>query len=190
MDTFQEEHYTSYEEFKDLGIETARPMADEYKRLFIHPSGDYTPIVSAYMAARVLNPLVAADMDDEQMRDAIKDLSHFGFDEFRPGNGIINDLLEEIPVYRAALDSTDESFWSKVEGAAEYDEDLRKKAEATSPEKSIMDVRDRMIKLKSLVGYGSGGKLNSPTSPTSFWQLVLLHLFQSQVLLLNVLSAK
>ena len=109
-------------------------MADEYKRLFIRPSGDYTPIVSAYMAARVLNPLVAVDMDDEQMRDAIKDLFHFGFDEFRPGNGIINDLLEEIPVYRAVLDSTDDSFWSKVEGAAEYDEDLRKKAEA-SPEK-------------------------------------------------------
>ena len=41
------------------------------------------------MAARMLNPLVAAEMRYEQMRDVIKDLSLFGFDEFRQRKGII-----------------------------------------------------------------------------------------------------
>ena len=97
---FQQVHRTTFEDFKNLGIETARPMIAEYKRLFLHPKGDYYNIVAAYRAARVLNPLVAAEMDDVQMLDAIKDLELFGFDEFRPNNGILKDLCTEMPVYR------------------------------------------------------------------------------------------
>ena len=65
-----------------------------------------------------------------RMRDAIKDLSLFGFDEFRPGNGIIKDLINGMAMYRGVMDATDESFWSEVEGASEYDAALRRKAAA------------------------------------------------------------
>ena len=98
---FQAEHYTAYDEFLDLGMEVARPIAEEYKRLFIHPNGDYYNIVKAYMAARVLNPLVAADMSQEEMVDALRDLTAFGFDELR--SAVIQDLIDEIPKYRAAI---------------------------------------------------------------------------------------
>ena len=124
---FQAEHYTAYDEFVDLGMEVARPIAEEYKRLFIHPNGDYYNIVKAYMAARVLNPLVAADMSQEEMVDALRDLTAFGFDELR--SAVIQDLIDEIPKYRAAINSTSDSFWSNVEGAAKYDDDLRRKKE-------------------------------------------------------------
>ena len=40
MHDFQEQHWTTYEDFKDLGVEVARPIADKYKKLFIHLSGD------------------------------------------------------------------------------------------------------------------------------------------------------
>ena len=129
MTDFEVNNFTTYEDFKDLGVESARPIIDEYKRLFISPKGDYSQAVAAYMAARVLNPLVASTMDWEKMTDAIKDLMHFGFDKFRSGCGILDDMIEELPEYRAAVDSTDESFWSNVKGAGEYDETMRKKAE-------------------------------------------------------------
>ena len=79
------------------------------------------------MAARVLNPLVAADMSQEEMVDALRDLTAFGFDELR--SAVIQDLIDEIPKYRAAINSTSDSFWSNVEGAAKYDDDLRRKKE-------------------------------------------------------------
>jgi len=74
-----------------------------------------------------LNPLVAVDMSNEELIDALKELSNFGFDEFRAA--AIQDLIDEIPQYRAAIDSTSKSFWSDVEGAAKYDADLNKKQE-------------------------------------------------------------
>lgn len=127
LDEFQQDHYTSYEEFKDLGLEVARPIVEEYKRLFISPSGDYSTCAADYMACRALNPLVAADMGDEELKDALDGLSCFGFDELR--SAAIKDLVEEILKYRAAIHSTSDSFWSEVEGAAKYDHDLAKKKE-------------------------------------------------------------
>ena len=41
------------------------------------------------------DPLVVPTMDKEQMIDAIRDLDHFGFDEFRPTHGVIDDMIEE-----------------------------------------------------------------------------------------------
>ena len=92
-------------------------MIDEYKRLFISPKGDNYPISNAYMAARVLNPLVASHMDMEQIVDAIQDLAQFGSVKFRTSNYIIKDLIEKVPVYLAAAHATNNLFWSQVEGA-------------------------------------------------------------------------
>lgn len=132
LDDFQNDHYTTYEEFRDLGIEVARPVAAEYKRLFISEGGDYNNIMAAYMAVHALNPLVAKTMSNEELTDALKDLVSFGFDELRPA--AIQDLIDEIPKYRAAIDSTSQKFWSEVEGAVHYDNNLDKKKEA-EPEK-------------------------------------------------------
>ena len=41
IDDFEKDHSTTFEDFMDLGMEAARPMIDEYKRLFISPKGDY-----------------------------------------------------------------------------------------------------------------------------------------------------
>lgn len=62
MAVFQAENVTTYEEFKDLGMESTRPIFDEFKSLFLSHSGDYHQSVCAYMAARVLNPMEAAKM--------------------------------------------------------------------------------------------------------------------------------
>jgi 6,7-dimethyl-8-ribityllumazine synthase len=50
--------------------------------------------------ARVLNPLVAAQMDRATKIDAIKKLHAFGFDFdiFCPVGGIIDDMIEEFDV--------------------------------------------------------------------------------------------
>ncbi len=158
---FQEAYSTTFEDFKNLGIETARPMITKYKSLFLHPKEDYFDIVAAYRAARVLNPLVAAEMDNVQMRDAIKDLELFGFDEFRPNNGILKDLRAEIPVYCAVIAATEESFWSQVEGAAEYDAALEKKAEKDPAQYGgKLGVRTA---LNRHVGSRSGGMPSTPS---------------------------
>ena len=54
MHDFQEQHWTTYEDSKDLGVEVGHPTADKYKKLFIHPSGDYNNIVTAYIWQHVL----------------------------------------------------------------------------------------------------------------------------------------
>ena len=51
------------------------------------------------------DPLVVPTMDKEQMIDAIRDLDHFGFDEFRPTHGVIDDMIEELPTYTYVLPS-------------------------------------------------------------------------------------
>ena len=84
------------------------------------------------MASRALNPLVARDMSDQQLIEALEDLTAFGYDELRAA--AIKDLIDEIPKYRAAINSTSDSFWKGVEGAAKYDHDLEKK-KANDPEK-------------------------------------------------------
>ena len=68
------------------------------------------------------------------MVDATKELHLFGIAEFRPGCGILEDLVEELPVYHAIIDVTLQSFWSAVQGAANHDASLKKKAKK-DPEK-------------------------------------------------------
>ena len=68
-------------------MNATEPIANEYKRLFLKPpgpnnQGDYYNLVKAYSHARVVNPLVAKSMGDVEMREAIKGLVEFGFDEF------------------------------------------------------------------------------------------------------------
>ena len=65
-----------YEDFKELGVDVACPVAEEYKCLFLKSKGDYNNIVTAYITARALNPLVAATMSDE----GLVDLSSADFD--------------------------------------------------------------------------------------------------------------
>ena len=86
------------------------------------------------MAARVLKSLVVVDMCLDQLVDAIRNLCLFGFDEFRHGSPVVEDLIDELSSYRAVINSTPKSFWSEVEGAADYDVSLKKKAEK-NPEK-------------------------------------------------------
>lgn len=129
LNTFLCENYSTYEDFVDLGKETVRPMINHYVKNFVTPEGDYKTLTCAYKAARVLNPLVASAMTKEEMIDAINDLKHFKFDEFRPGHGILDQMIAEIPDYVRVLHSTSESFWSLVEGAAEYDKAHQKKFE-------------------------------------------------------------
>ena len=124
---FEEDNLTSYEDFFDLGREAARPIVDDYIRLFLDPDGDYFHLSAAYSAARVLNPLVVSAMSQEQIKDTIKDLKHFKFDEFCPKHGIIERLLREVPSYLAVIESTPESFWTTMEGAERYEMALQKK---------------------------------------------------------------
>ena len=45
------------------------------------------------------------------MTDALKDLNHFfKYDEFCAGHGIIDDLIDEVSMYCAVIDSISESF--------------------------------------------------------------------------------
>ena len=134
LDCFQKENLTTVKEFKAHGTESAEPMIKEFKRLFLDPKGDYYDSVAAFMAARVFNPLCAVGMNKAAMIDAIKSLFLFGFDEFRHGRGIIEDLVKELPKYRAVVEATTECYWSEMEGAAAYDAKLRKQAEK-NPEK-------------------------------------------------------
>ena len=58
---------------------SAYTVLGEFKRLFVDPSGDYYAAVRAFVGACVLNPLVAVNMDMEEMTHTIEDLSYFGF---------------------------------------------------------------------------------------------------------------
>ena len=75
-----------------------------------------------------MNPLVAATMSVAEIEKWVRCLVNFGFDEFRDGNGIIEDMIAEIARYIAAIRSTSSAFWSQVNGAEAYDNNLRKKA--------------------------------------------------------------
>lgn len=124
---FATDHCTTVADFKAYGMDIARPVAVEYKRLFLDSSGDYYTIIKANMAARALNPLVAVTMTDLELKETLTDLSAFGFDELRPA--AIQDIISEIPAYRAIIASTSVTFWSEVDGADKYDHGLSKKQE-------------------------------------------------------------
>ena len=51
-------------------------------------------------------------------------LESFGYDEFRNASGLFDDLKSKMSTYRAWLHSTEESFWTRVEGAKEYDDKI------------------------------------------------------------------
>ena len=79
----------------------------------------------------VVNPSVfAAGMDNEQTKDTSKDLAVFSFDKFHKNKDIMKDLIAELYVYHAAIVSTDGAPGPQVEveGTAEYDQTLKKKA--------------------------------------------------------------
>ena len=70
------------EDFRNHGVQTVKPIFDDYKRLFLSPTGDFTQITTAYHAAQVLNPLTAANMSTACATGAVKELNKFEFDEF------------------------------------------------------------------------------------------------------------
>ena len=119
------------------------------------------------MAARALNPLVAADMSNVELADTLRDLTSYGFDELCPA--AIQDLIDKIPKHRAAITYTRESFWSGVEGAEKYDHDLSKKKEKNL--RSILIILGEVIVLNRLVVFGSGGAQRLLSWPFS----LLLH---------------
>ena len=67
-------------------------------------------------------------MSVDEIEEAVRGLKEFGFDEFRDGHGIIDDMLRQIPAYLAAVQSTSPEFWNSVEGAETYDAKLALKA--------------------------------------------------------------
>lgn len=135
--SFYNNHCVTFEDFRAHGVKVSAPIADEYKRLFLSPSGDYYQVMKAYMAARSLNPLVAGRMSDLELREAILDLGAYGLDEFRPT--ALQDLIAELPTYRGAINSTPKNFWSEVDGAEKYDRDLKRKIE-DNPDKYDADL--------------------------------------------------
>ena len=66
-------------------------------------------------------------MTDLELKETLTDLSAYGFDELRPA--AIQDIISEIPAYRAIIASTSGTFWSEIDGADKYDHGLRKKQE-------------------------------------------------------------
>ncbi|KAL3765855.1 hypothetical protein ACHAWO_006400 [Cyclotella atomus] len=115
------------EDFVAHGHKVVEPIFKDYNRLFLDSHGDFKNITTAYHAARVLNPLIAVKMTEAEIKEGVKDLKSFGFDEFHDGNGIIDNIIDEIPYYKGMLDRTGEDFWNGVEGATKYDIDLARK---------------------------------------------------------------
>ena len=128
LSEFKEGKLITKDDFRNHGIKVVRPIFKDYIRLFLSPNGDFKNLSSAYYAARVMNPLVAAKMSVAGIEAAVKGLKEFGFDEFRDGGGIIDNMIEQIPSYLAKVDRTGVDFWNSVEGAKEYDDKLAKKA--------------------------------------------------------------
>ena len=134
IDTFKNNNLTSKEDFYEHGVKAVKPIFEDYKRLFLAASGDYSKLVGADHAARVLNPLEASKRSHTKIKEAVQDLTHFCFDEFRSSSGMIDDMIEQIPSYMVKVQSTTSEFWRNVAGAEEYDAKLTKKA-ADDPEK-------------------------------------------------------
>ena len=131
---FKSDHCTTYDDFFEEGLQAVAPIFKDVKRLFFSPNGDYYELVGAYTAAAVFDVTVVGGMNQVQIVDRIKDLKKFGFDEFRDGNGIIDDMIKELPAYLAVVNATPEEFWDTVDGAAEFDENLKKKQESEDPD--------------------------------------------------------
>ena len=167
---------TSMKTLKMLCIDNTQIMM----KLFLDPKGDYATSVSTFMAACVLDPLHAQDMDPDQMINAIKSFHHFGFDEFRQGRGIVEDVITELPKYRAAVASTTATFCSGVEGAFKYDAKLSTQAKENPEKYGDRTWRDdRVEKARMVYGNGGGPKLHFSTSSGQLPVLLLLFQFQA-----------
>ena len=68
----------------------------------------------AYRVATVFNPIVAAQMDTKNMKNAIITLQSFGFDLFRDMNGITNVISKELTTYVAKVGNSTNEFWNLV----------------------------------------------------------------------------
>lgn len=123
-----ENNLTTREDFMEHGKKVVKPVFEDFHRIFLRQGGDYTTLTSAYSAASVLNPLVAATMSIETATEKIQSLKSFGFDEFRETHGILDEMIKELPIYMAKVQDTGVLFWNRVEGAHEYDKTLAEKA--------------------------------------------------------------
>jgi hypothetical protein len=102
LQTFRSSNLTTVDEFVQHGKNSVNGLFLDFKRLFIAQNGNYQSITSAYTTAEVLNPNAAVSMSVLEITNAMKNLgSHFGFDEFCEGHGIINDMILEIDSYKA-----------------------------------------------------------------------------------------
>ena len=68
---------------------------------------------------------------------------------------MIEDLIDEISSYRDVVNSTPKSFWSEVEGAAEYNASIEKRQKRIPI--SMVTVHVRVLVLKRHVECGNGG---------------------------------
>ena len=80
---------------------------------------------AAYTAAHALNPPVPVDVSDNELTCVFRDLTSYGVDKLHPVP--IQDIIDEITKYHTAISSTWAAYWSKVEGATQYDHNLSKK---------------------------------------------------------------
>lgn len=148
---FKDDKLITKEEFIAHAKECTRPVIEDYIRLFIklpgtRGQGDYQQVKKCYFAAAALNPIEAMTMDHAAIEACIKDLRNFDFDEFREVNGILDDVIEEIPAYLALLTNTTDTLLSSLRGAAEYDKDLEDKA-AKDPSKQGKTWKDDPIEV-------------------------------------------
>jgi hypothetical protein len=112
----------SKDDFIAHAKEMTTPIFEDYKMLFLDANGPFKKLTVTFSAARVLNPLVAKDMNQATIEATVEELRSFGVDVFCENGGIIEEMVNEIPAYMAKVASTNE------EGAEEYDEDLATKA--------------------------------------------------------------
>lgn len=131
---FKSDHCTTYDDFFEEGREAVRPIFKDVKRLFFSPNGDYYNLLRAYVAASIFDVTAVGELNHDQIVDRINDLDKFGFDEFRDGHGIRDDMIDELPTYLALVNATPAEFWDSLDGAEEYDEKLVKKQQS-NPEK-------------------------------------------------------
>ena len=57
----------SKEDFKSHGIKIVKPIFNDFRRIFLQPTGDFTDITSAYHATLVLNPLKANGISEQEI---------------------------------------------------------------------------------------------------------------------------
>jgi hypothetical protein len=125
LQTFRSSNLTTVYEFVQHGKNSVNGLFLDFKHLFIVQNGNCCIITSAYTTAKVFNPIAAVSMSVLEITNAMKNLgSHFGFDEFREGRGIIDDMILEINAYKAIATFANDEFWNNLDGSSEYNEKL------------------------------------------------------------------